>query len=326
MKLNKRKGNLDEVEHIEGKKGKKGLLIVLGIVGLIVVLFLVLGLIMRFTVNKNNNPPQIIEENLAQGNENNVDESIEEIPIEGLDESEVSLVDEEIEEPVELPLSEYRMDYESKIIGIGFNYDTDMYLEENTDRVFNVLKQSSNGKDNFNILEDKVVEDLEIMTLKYQGNDKLLVTLSLKEMGEEFEFNKDSINEYINNIYKLEVEEVEEEIENTNKSTKGNKKNNSKHAKVTDGEIEEIEEVIDNRKLISSFVEITPIQEYNSSYSTFFREYLIVDSNKTYKVIRGYSLVGVNIVELVVQTEGELDGVDTYGIFENILDSLVVLS
>ena len=64
-------------------------------------------------------------------------------------------------------------DYESRILGIAFNYNTNMYLEEHTDTLFNILKESSEEGRNFNILEDSVVEKFKVLTIEYPGTEDL---------------------------------------------------------------------------------------------------------------------------------------------------------
>lgn len=87
-------------------------------------------------------------------------------------------------------------DYENNLLKIGFNYDTNLYLKENTEDIFSVLKNYSD----FDIYKDMLSSNLNLLSLTTGTNDKLSINIELapsfiENLTEEsYEISLESIN------------------------------------------------------------------------------------------------------------------------------------
>lgn len=73
-----------------------------------------------------------------------------------------------------------RRDYEGSVLGLGFDYETDMYLRENTEGVFNRMKEVAKKGKNFDIRVDQIGERMEIVRLTTGEDDNLDVRVYIE--------------------------------------------------------------------------------------------------------------------------------------------------
>lgn len=169
-----------------GKKFPFVIFIVLG-----VVLLLVAGLIIRGVVTGKENVPSnetvVTEqtgdtsnvENNSTNNENepvdteNPDGSIVETP-----ETPEAPTDDGSENN-DVP-TEPKFAFENDMLGIKFNYDSNLYIKENTEEIFNMVTQIiPPERETFNIYEDVLPDSLMVARLTTGDSDGLYVSISI---------------------------------------------------------------------------------------------------------------------------------------------------
>jgi hypothetical protein len=175
-------------------KNKKKLIIV-GVIATILILFIGAGIFVRMNAPKDIIESQEQEETKVEDTEEQTKEKEETVEKEVVENEEnqendsEKVVEKEIQEnsgdettkettELEEISEEELLDYKNDLIGIGFNYDTNMYIKENTTDIFNVLKKSSEEEENFNITEDTIDKEFDFVYIK-DSDETLNINLTI---------------------------------------------------------------------------------------------------------------------------------------------------
>lgn len=284
------------------KKGGKGLIIALIILSILVVLigsFVILGQILKSKISDvpvNNQGNEVVDIIENEGKEILEEVNDKEPIIEEAKESEpeIEIIKEEL------------YDYENKLVGIKFNYATDMYIKENTDTIFNTLKAVSKEGKNFKIDKDKLVQSLNILQLTTGEADGLLITVSILP----FDVANKSVALYESNIAKERVSEI---------------------PLITEEMLIEYDS-----NLKKSLIELgVTIDVFEKSYVRDTNGLKAIISERKYSggketktgvtdVIQGLVPVGENAILVTAITDGSPIEIDKVVLFDEIIDSLIV--
>lgn len=284
------------------KKGGKGLIIALIILSILVVLigsFVILGQILKSKISDvpvNNQGNEVVDIIENEGKEILEEVNDKEPIIEEAKESEpeIEIIKEEL------------YDYENKLVGIKFNYATDMYIKENTDTIFNTLKAVSKEGKNFKIDKDKLVQSLNILQLTTGEADGLLITVSILP----FDVANKSVAVDESNIAKERVSEI---------------------PLITEEMLIEYDS-----NLKKSLIELgVTIDVFEKSYVRDTNGLKAIISERKYSggketktgvtdVIQGLVPVGENAILVRAITDGSPIEIDKVVLFDEIIDSLIV--
>lgn len=284
------------------KKGGKGLIIALIILSILVVLigsFVILGQILKSKISDvpvNNQGNEVVDIIENEGKEILEEVNDKEPIIEEAKESEpeIEIIKEEL------------YDYENKLVGIKFNYATDMYIKENTDTIFNTLKAVSKEGKNFKIDKDKLVQSLNILQLTTGEADGLLITVSILP----FDVANKSVAVDESNIAKERVSEI---------------------PLITEEMLIEYDS-----NLKKSLIELgVTIDVFEKSYVRDTNGLKAIISERKYSggketktgvtdVIQGLVPVGENAILVTAITDGSPIEIDKVVLFDEIIDSLIV--
>lgn len=166
-----------------GKKFPFVIFIVLG-----VVLLLVAGLIIRGVVTGKENVPSnetVVTEqtgdtsNVENNSTNNENEPVDtENPDGSIVETPEAPTDDGSENN-DVP-TEPKFAFENDMLGIKFNYDSNLYIKENTEEIFNMVTQIiPPERETFNIYEDVLPDSLMVARLTTGDSDGLYVSISI---------------------------------------------------------------------------------------------------------------------------------------------------
>ena len=170
----------------QNNKRKKKFNPIFIILPIILILILIIGSVVigKMKANSNNveKPPitesNTIVENDTENASDNISENTSDNPSENTSNIEENTDTEDNNEPVE-PI-EPKYSYENDMIGIKFNYDSNLYIKENVEEIFNTLKEViPEGRDEFNIFSDKVTTLLPLAKLMTGDADGLYISVSL---------------------------------------------------------------------------------------------------------------------------------------------------
>lgn len=284
------------------KKGGKGLIIALIILSILVVLigsFVILGQIFKSKISDvpvNNQGNEVVDIIENEGKEILEEVNDKEPIIEEAKESEpeIEIIKEEL------------YDYDNKLVGIKFNYATDMYIKENTDTIFNTLKAVSKEGKNFKIDKDKLVQSLNILQLTTGEADGLLITVSILP----FDVANKSVAVDESNIAKERVSEIPLITEEMLIEYDSNLKKS----------------LIDLGVTIDVF-EKSYVRDTNGLKAIISeRKYSGGKETKTgvTDVIQGLVPVGENAILVTAITDGSPIEIDKVVLFDEIIDSLIV--
>ena len=170
----------------QNNKRKKKFNPIFIILPIILILILIIGSVVigKMKANSNNveKPPitenNTIVENDTENASDNISENTSDNPSENTSNIDENTDTEDNNEPVE-PI-EPKYSYENDMIGIKFNYDSNLYIKENVEEIFNTLKEViPEGRDEFNIFSDKVTTLLPLAKLMTGDADGLYISVSL---------------------------------------------------------------------------------------------------------------------------------------------------
>ena len=277
------------------KKGNK--LFILGLVFFILIFFIG-GLAIKAKLLASNTKP-------IDGNNSSVD-VVKEESKEQKGEEVVVEIPQTTDEVVKGPeIVEEIYDYENKLVGIKFNYATDMYIKENTDIVFNTLKSVAETGKNFRIDKDKLSDSLIILQLTTGESDGLLITVSLLP----FEITNKSVIANTN-IEKEKTAELPLITDDMLKEYDSNVKKTLTELGVTIDVFEQsyVRDVNGLKAIISE-------RKYSGSKET---------KTGVTDVIQALVPVGENAILVTAITDGSPIEIDKVSLFDEIVDSLIV--
>lgn len=197
-------------------------------------------------------------------------------------------------------------DYDNKLVGIKFNYATDMYIKENTDVIFNTLKSVAEEGKNFQIGSDKLSGVLKILQLTTGKTDGLLITVSILP----FELSNKSLVSGELSIEKDKLSELPVITEPMLTEYDINLRKSLTELGVTIDVFEKsyIREVNGMKAIISE-------RKYSGSIET---------KTGVTDVIQALVPVGENAILITAITDGSPIEIDKVSLFDEIVDSLVV--
>ena len=290
---------------IKGKKNSnilKVLIPVFIIIGVIILLIVGKGLFMDNTPNE-----PVVETPV-------IEEPIEEIP----DIVEPSEVEEsiDVEEPIE------KFGYENDMLGIKFNFDSNLYIKENVEEIFNTIKVViPEDRDVFNIYSDKLNSILNVVKLTTGDSDGLYISVSILPFEIEKETTTLKIdgstevkNESIEAINLTDAELIEKydtQIKETLAQSKCELISYDKSSVLNVGS-QKVDEKSKLKGIFTSRVYSGPIE--------------VTTSTGVVDVLQCTIPVGKNAILITAVTDGRPIEIDKSAIFKQIVDSLIVVT
>ena len=125
------------------------------------------------------NPIEVVEKN--ENNEKDIVENKEDEKDKSEENKQQEVNEEEVDEEEEPNMAESNiLAFEDNMIGIKFNYDSELYIQKNVQEIFNTLKSViPEGRNNFNIFTDKLNATLNICKLTTGKADGIYINVSV---------------------------------------------------------------------------------------------------------------------------------------------------
>lgn len=159
----------------QGKKKKSPLLFIL--IGVVVVLAIIIACVVGGGKDKDKIETPVEEKPTVVENENNVEEKKEEKE-EKQEENKTEDNETKEEEP---NMAESKiLAFEDDMVGIKFNYNSELYMKKNVEDIFNTLKSIiPEDRTDFNIFTDKLNGTLNVCKLTTGKSDGLYINVSV---------------------------------------------------------------------------------------------------------------------------------------------------
>ena len=289
----------------------------------LIVIFIVIGVI-AIGVGKSKTPP-VVENNPIVTPENTGDVGIGSENTGLTDEPNVNdenseNVDVGNEEPIVSNIPDY--DYDNAMLGIKFNYDSNLYIKENVEEIFNILKLAiPEGENEFNIYLHKLPSNLNVARLTTGNSDGLYISISILP----FEIQKETTTLKIDGTTETVVETIEADA-------------------LTDEELIEKYDLQIRQTLENSGCEIitydkSTVQGVGSEYLSDAKKLKGIFTSRVYSgpievttstgivdVVQCTIPVGKNAILITAVTDGREINIDKTAIFTEIVESLIVVA
>lgn len=302
-KKNKLEGTESNPEILQKDKKNKNILKIL------IPIFVLLGLLIIFIVCKGllvNTSPN---------------EPIVETPVVETPTTEV-IETPKIEEPVEVEEPVEKYGYENDMLGLKFNFDSNLYIKENVEEIFNTMKKViPEDRDVFNIYSDKLDTILNVVKLTTGDSDGLYISVSILPFEIEKETTtlkidgstevKNESIEAINLTDEELIEKYDTQIKETLAQSKCEIISYDKSSVLNVG----TQKIGDKSKLKGIFTS----RVYNGPVE-------VTTSTGVVDVLQCTIPVGKNAILITAVTDGRPIEIDKSAIFKQIVDSLVVVT
>lgn len=191
-----------------GSNPKKKFNLLFIIIPVILVIVLVVGFLVMGNINKNKEPvtPPVETQEPVKNEGNN-----ENIPVDNEEDTQIDVKNENKEDENKVNeepniVDENKYAYENDMLGIKFNYDSNLYIKENVEEIFNTVKAVlPEGRDVFNIYSDKLTSLLNVAKLTTGDADGLYISVSIVP----FEINKETTTLKIDGTTEVKNESIE---------------------------------------------------------------------------------------------------------------------
>lgn len=192
-----------------GPNQKKKFNLLFIIIPVVLVILLIVGFLVMGNINKNKEPitPPVETQEPIKNEGNN-----ENIPVDNEEDTQTNVINENKEDENKVNeeepsiVDENKYAYENDMLGIKFNYDSNLYIKENVEEIFNTVKAVlPEGRDTFNIYSDKLTSLLNVAKLTTGDSDGLYISVSIVP----FEINKETTTLKIDGTTEVKNESIE---------------------------------------------------------------------------------------------------------------------